>query len=56
MEYVTAQRLSAGLALRCTFEEGIYIEASGTWTHGFNLKHLTVPNRYGAALKLGCNF
>ena len=56
MEYVTAQRLSAGLALRCTFEEGIYIEASGTWTHGFNLKYLTAPNHYGAALKLGYNF
>jgi hypothetical protein len=56
MEYLTAHRLSAGLALRCTFEEGIYLEASGTWIHGFNLKHLTAPNRYGAAIKIGYNF
>jgi hypothetical protein len=56
IEYVTAHRLCTGLALRCTFEEGIYLEASGTWTHGFNLKHLTAPNRYGAAIKIGYNF
>lgn len=56
IEYVTAHRLNAGLSLRCTFEEGIYIEASGTWTHAFSLKHTAAPDRYGAALKIGYNF
>lgn len=56
IEYVTAHRLNAGLSLRCTFEEGIYIEASGTWTHAFALKHTAAPNRFGATLKIGYNF
>ena len=56
MEYVTAQRLNADLALRCTFEEGIYVEAEGSWTHAFSLKHIAAPNRFGAALKIGYEF
>lgn len=56
IEYVTARRLNAGLSLRCTFEEGIYVEASGAWTHAFGLKHMTAPDRFGAALKIGYNF
>jgi hypothetical protein len=56
MEYVAAQRLNADLALRCTFEEGIYIEVSGAWTHAFSLKHIAAPNRFGAALKVGYEF
>jgi hypothetical protein len=56
MDYVTAHRLNAGLSLRCTFEEGIYIAVSGAWTHAFALKHIAAPNRFGAALKIGYEF
>jgi hypothetical protein len=56
MDYVTAHRLNTGLTLRCSFEEGIYIEASGAWTHAFALKHIAAPDRFGTTLKLGYNF
>lgn len=56
VEYLTAHRLSTGFALRCTFEEGIYIEASGSWVHGFHLSRLTAPNRFGASVKIGYDF
>lgn len=56
IEYVTARRLNAGLAFRCTFEEGIYIEASGSWTHAFALKYMESPERFGATIKIGYDF
>ena len=56
MDYMTAHRLNTGLTLRCSFEEGIYIEVSGAWTHAFSLKHIAAPNRFGTTLKLGYNF
>ena len=56
MEYVTAQRLNADLALRCTFEEGIYVEAEGSWTHGFGLKYIAGADRFGVAFRIGYDF
>ena len=56
MEYATASRMNLGLSLRWNFWKGLYAEAEGSWLHGFNLKYITAPNRYGATLKLGYNF
>ena len=56
MEYETAARMSVGLALRWNFWQGLYVEAEGSWLHGFDLQHITNPNRYGATLKLGYTF
>ena len=56
MEYETAKRMSVGLALRWNFWKGLYAEAEATWLHGFDLQHITNPNRYGATLKFGYNF
>ena len=56
MEYETAKRMSVGLSLRWNFWKGLYTEAEATWLHGFDLQHITNPNRYEATLKLGYNF
>ena len=56
MEYETAARMSVGLALRWNFWKGLYAEAEGSWLHGFDLKYISSPNRYGATLKFGYNF
>ena len=56
MEYETAKRMSIGLSLRWNFWKGLYTEAEATWLHGFDLQHITNPNRYEATLKLGYNF
>ena len=56
MEYETAARMSVGLALRWNFWKGLYAEAEATWINGFDLQHITNPNRYEATLKLGYNF
>ena len=56
MEYATATRMDAGLSLRYNFLKGIYIEAAGSWSHGFGLKLLPGSSRTGAALSLGYNF
>ena len=55
MEYATASRMNLGLSLRWNFWKGLYAEAEGSWLHGFNLKYISSPNRYGATLKLGIN-
>jgi hypothetical protein len=56
MEYATASRVSIGLALRWNFWKGLYAETDSSWLHGFNLRHISSPNRFGATLKLGYNF
>ena len=56
MEYETASRMNFGLALRWNFRKGLYTEAEGSWLHGFDLKYISSPNRYGGTLKLGYNF
>mgnify|MGYP005607971549 FL=1 len=56
MEYQTASRVDAGLSLRYNFRKGIYLQAEGSWTHGFGLKHIAGADRFGAALRIGYNF
>ena len=56
MEYITAQHLRAGMAVRYNFRKGMYIEADGTVVHGFGLRHIDGSGRYGASLKIGYNF
>ena len=56
MEYETAQRISVGLSLRWNFWKGLYTEAEGSWLHGFNLKYIDSPNRYGATISIGMTF
>jgi hypothetical protein len=56
MEYMTASRLDAGLAIRYNFRIGLYLEAEGGWQHGFGLKHIAGADRSGAALRIGYNF
>ena len=56
MEYETAQRMRLGLALRWNFWKGLYAEAEGSWLHGFDLQHISSPNRYKAGLAIGITF
>ena len=56
MEYTTTTHMNLGLSLRWNFWKGLYAEAEGLWLHGFNLKYIENPDRYGATLKLGYNF
>ena len=56
MEYKTASRLNAGLSLRYNFRKGIYMEAEGSWLHGFDLRFMTGADRFGAPFKIGYDF
>jgi hypothetical protein len=56
MEYRTASRLNAGLSLRYNFRKGIYMEAEGSWLHGFDLRFMTGADRFGAAFRIGYDF
>ena len=56
MEYMTASRVDAGLSLRYNFRKGIYLQAEGSWAHGFGLKHIAGADRFGAAFRIGYNF
>lgn len=56
MEYQTASRVDAGLSLRYNFRKGIYLQAEGSWTHGFGLKHIAGADRFAAAFRIGYNF
>jgi hypothetical protein len=56
MEYRTASRMNAGLSLRYNFRKGIYMEAEGSWLHGFDLRFMTGADRFGAAFKIGYDF
>ena len=56
LEYKTADRVKGAIAVRWNFWKGLYTECSGHWIHGFNLRHLASPDRFGAELKIGYNF
>ena len=56
MAYTTAQRLGAGLSLRYNFWKGLYVEAEGSWTHGFGLKYIAGADRFGVAFRIGYDF
>lgn len=56
MEYKTASRMNAGLSLRYNFRKGIYMEAEGSWLHGFGLRLMTGADRFGATFKIGYDF
>lgn len=56
IEYQTALRADAGLSLRYNFRKGIYLQAEGSWTHGFGLKYIAGTDRFGTALRIGYNF
>lgn len=56
MEYQTASRTDAGLSLRYNFKKGIYLQAEGSWTHGFGLRYIAGPDRFDTALRIGYDF
>ncbi len=55
-EYMTATRVSASAALRWNFYRGMYAEAGGEYTRGFNLKYIKGADRYVCTLKIGYTF
>ena len=55
MEYRTAARSKAGISLRYNFSKGIYIQAEGSWHHGFGLKP-EASERFGTSIRLGYDF
>lgn len=55
-EYSTAPAFKAGISIRYNFLKGFYAEFSGTWSHGFRLKHIGGNNRWSGTLKLGYEF
>lgn len=56
MEYRTAPRINTRLSLRYNLTKRFYSEISGDWAHGFGLKFLSGPDRFGAVAKVGYNF
>ena len=56
MEYATAARLNAGLALRWNFWKGLYVQADGCLTHAFSLRYIVAHNRVVASFRFGYNF
>lgn len=55
-EYLTAPRVMAGIGLRYNFRQGIYIEAYGSYMHGFGLEYMYGRGRWFETLKVGYNF
>lgn len=56
MEYRTARRTETGLMFRYNFRKGIYIKASGRWTHGIGVNLLDGSDRMSATIGVGYNF
>ena len=56
MEYDTAEKVGADLAVRYDFKKGLYIKAAGSWLHGFDLKYITGADRVAVTIGLGYSF
>ena len=56
VEYDTADKTGVDLCLRYNFKKGLYLKATGSWMHGFNLKYAAGADRYAAKLGLGYSF
>lgn len=56
LEYRTAAKLSAKLAIRYTLDSGIYFEARGKFANAFGIRYISGPLRYSAGLAFGYNF
>lgn len=56
VEYISAFRTGLGLSFRYNFDKGIYIDASGSWIHGYGTVLLDSSNRFGAELRIGYDF
>ena len=58
MEYFSTAKAGAGLTLTYHLKavDGVYLQAEGSWLHGFGVVLLNGTERYGATLKIGYSF
>ena len=56
MEYMSALKTGLGASLRYNFDNGIYLDASGKWLHGYGLELLEGKDRFMTELTLGYDF
>ena len=58
MEYFSTPRLGGGLTLTYHLKavKGLYLQAEGTWLHGFGIVLLPGADRGSATLRLGYGF
>lgn len=55
-EYATAPQATCHLGLRYRLDNGMYAEVQGSYTYGFNLRHIEGSNRWNESIKLGYTF
>ena len=58
MEYFSTSKLGAGLTLTYNLKavQGAYLQAEGTWLHGFGVVLLTGADRWSTTLTIGYDF
>ena len=58
MEYFATSKVGAGLTLayRLKAVQGVYLQAEGTWLHGFGVVLLPGADRWSATVKIGYNY
>ena len=58
MEYFSTTKTGAGLTLTYHLSSvpGLYIQAEGTWLHGFGIDLLPGADRWSTTMKIGYDF
>ena len=58
MEYFSTTKTGAGLTLtyHLPFVRGLYVQAEGTWLHGFGIDLLPGADRWSSTARIGYDF